>query len=172
MRPFRLYLSQLLFALLPPTRFFAVKRILLRWCGADIGSNVNIVSSARFRLTGRLVIGSDTWVGHDVLIVGGDAPVLIGVGVDIGPRVTIMTGSHEMSFSESRVAGKGYSRAVVVGDGAWLGGSSTILGGVTIGKRSVVAAGALVCRDVPPSEIVAGVPARASRGPLKRGETL
>ena len=89
----RLFVTHCLFALLPPTRAFGLKRALLRWCGAKIGTNVRVASSARFCLTGDLSIGSDTWVGHGVLVVGGDAPVTIGENVDIGPRVVIVTGS-------------------------------------------------------------------------------
>ena len=80
---------------MPATRFFKVKRGLLRWAGATIGSNVRIVSSAKFYLTGQLIIGDNTWIGHEVLVVGGDAPVCIGKNVDIAPRVNIITGGHQ-----------------------------------------------------------------------------
>ncbi|ODV40667.1 hypothetical protein AWV79_05580 [Cupriavidus sp. UYMMa02A] len=71
----RLFAFHLVMTLLPPTRCFPLKRLLLRWCGAEVGTNVRIASSARFYLTGRLVIGDDTWIGHDVLIAGGSADV-------------------------------------------------------------------------------------------------
>lgn len=156
----RIYLVQLLMRLLPPTRCFALKRGLLRWCGATIGTNTRIVSSVRFQLTGALVIGNNTWIGHEVLIVGGDADVLIGAKVDVGPRVMIVTGSHEYSVASDRAAGRGFSSPTTIQDGAWLGARSTILGGVTIGRCSIVAAGALVNADVQPATLVGGVPAR------------
>jgi acetyltransferase-like isoleucine patch superfamily enzyme len=59
-----------------------------------------------------------------------------------------------------RRGGERYSRPVVVEDGVWVGACATILPGVTLGRGSVVAAGALVARDVPPHTLVAGVPAR------------
>lgn len=156
----RLFLMHLLMALMPPTRCFALKRKLLRYAGAKVGENVRVVSSARFYLTGRLLIGDDTWIGHEVLIVGGDAAVVIGSKVDIAPRVSLITGSHEFFTSEDRAAGKGYSLPITIEDGAWLGASSTILGGVTVGERGVVAAGGLVNCDVKSGYLVGGVPAR------------
>jgi acetyltransferase-like isoleucine patch superfamily enzyme len=160
MKTGRLFFANLLFGLTPPTRCFGLKRVLLRWCGAEIGANVRIASSARFHLTGKLVIGDHTWVGHEVLVVGGDAEVTIGAKVDIAPRVMIVTGSHKLVGTPGRAAGKGYSLPVAIEDGAWLGAAAVILGGVTVGRCSVVAAGALVNRNVAPETMVAGVPAR------------
>lgn len=160
MNPTRLFCLHLLMVFMPPTRLFAVKRTLLRWAGASVGINVKVFSSARFYLTGRLVIGDDTWIGHELLVIGGDADVVIGARVDIGPRVTLVTGSHELFTLNARAAGKGYSLPISIEDGAWLGGSSTILGGVTVGKCAVVAAGALVNADVQTGCVYGGVPAR------------
>ena len=156
----RLFVMHLLMAVMPSTRCFPLKRSLLRWVGATIGTNVKIVSSARFYLTGRLVLGDDTWIGHEVMVVGGDADVIIGSRVDIGPRVLLVTGSHELFTTQGRAAGKGYSKPIIIEDGAWLGASSTILGGSTVGRCGVVAAGALVKGDVKPGCVFGGVPAR------------
>lgn len=157
----RLYIYHVLMAFIPPTRFFGFKRMLLRWCRADVGGNVRICSSAKFYLTGRLVIGDDTWIGHEVLIAGGaGGDVIIGQKVDIAPRVSIITGSHHLFTEPNRAAGTGYSSPIVIQDGAWLGAASVILGGVIIGKCSVVAAGALVNGNVQTRTKVAGIPAR------------
>lgn len=163
MKSYRLYLYHLFALLMPATRFFKVKRGLLRWAGATIGSNVRIVSSAKFYLTGQLIIGDNTWIGHEVLVVGGDAPVCIGKNVDIAPRVNIITGGHQPFGIHGKAAGEGYSRPVKIADGAWIGAASTILGGVEVGEQSIVAAGALVRAHVLSKEIVAGVPARPIR---------
>lgn len=169
MKTGRIFFVNLLFGLLPATRCFNFKCALLRWCGAEIGKNVRIVSSARFNLTGRLAIGDDTWVGHDVLVVGGDAEVIIGSKVDIAPRAMIVTGSHELLTDPDRAAGEGYSMPVFIEDGVWLGAASVVLGGVTIGQRSMVAASALVNSDVAPGCVVAGVPARVLRQAAVKG---
>lgn len=159
----RLYLAHALAGLLPPSRAFAFKRALLRWCGARIAADVRIASNARFTLGGPLSIGAGTWVGQGVLVTGGDAEVAIGARVDIGPRVMLVTGTHEFQRGADRAAGPGFSRPIVIEDGAWLGAACTVLGGVRVGRCSMVAAGAVVTADVPAGAIVGGVPARVLR---------
>lgn len=156
----RLYFVHAIFLILPLTRFYRIKRFLLKWAGANVGKDVRIVSSARFCLTGNLTIGSGTWVGHEVLIIGGNADVSIGANVDIAPRVTIASGTHELFTVPGRAAGKGYSLPVLIEDGVWIGVGATVLGGVKIGRSSMIAACSLVRKDVPPICVVGGVPAR------------
>ena len=101
MHPSRLWIYRLITALLPETRFFGLKVRLLRWCGAQIGSNVRINSSARFAGNGHLVIGDDVWIGPgDLLSAVGSATLTIGSHCDLAPQVTLLTGTH--------VAGGGY----------------------------------------------------------------
>lgn len=161
MKSFRLYLYRLLTAPIPPTRLFPLKRGLLRWAGATVGANVRLVTSAKFYLTGDLTIGDNTWIGHEVMIVGGDAPVRIGKDVDIAPRALLVTGTHVPFGLPGKAAGLGSSKPINIEDGAWLGAGATVIGGVTIGSQSIVAAGALVRNDVDSETIVAGVPAKA-----------
>lgn len=163
MNSFRLYVYNALSSLMPPTRLFACKRALLRWAGAKVGNNVRIVSSARFWLTGPLEIGDNTWIGHEVLIVGGDSAVRIGKDVDIAPRVTLVTGGHQPFGLPGKAAGQGFSSPIMIGDGAWIGASATLLGGVNAGARSLIAAGALVRTEVGLGQIVGGIPARQLR---------
>jgi len=148
---------------LPATRFFGLKRWLLRVAGARVGDGVRCASSARFQLTGELSIGSETWIGHDVLVVGGGSPVSIGRNCDIAPRVTLATGSHQIDPLGARVAGEGYSLPIVIGDGCWICAGATILGGTIIGSHSIVAAGAVVKGHFPPKSMIGGVPARVIR---------
>lgn len=118
-----------------------------------------IVSSARFHLTRKLEIESNTWIGHEVLLVGGDADVLIGKDVDIAPRVSLIAGTHRSFTLPGKAAGEGYSLPITIEDGAWIGAASTILGGVTLGEQSIIAAGALVRTSIRKREMMAGVPA-------------
>ena len=85
--------------------------------------------------------------------------------VDIGDRVLFGPGVHVYCAEhplDHKIRGEGLesSRPVKIGDDVWIGGHASILPGVTIGSRSVVAAGAVVNRDVPEDTLVAGVPAR------------
>jgi maltose O-acetyltransferase len=76
--------------------------------------------------------------------------------VSISPEVTILTAFHRIDDPKFRVE----SRPVVIEDFVWIGSRATILSGVKLGRGSVVAAGAVVTRDVEPLQIVGGVPAR------------
>jgi len=151
---------------MPATRLFKIKQFLLRWAGASIGQHVRCFSTAKFHLTGSLHIGHDTWIGHEVLLIGGDAPISIGAYCDIAPRVTFASGSHQINPAGPHVAGKGISLPISIGDGCWIGTGATILGGTTIGERSIVAAGAVVKGDFPAGCLIGGVPARVLRTTL------
>lgn len=79
--------------------------------------------------------------------------------VCIGPRVTILIHSYASLSPVNKIYPK-KTLPVHIKEGAWIGAGAIILPGVTIGEYSVVAAGAVVTRDVPPYTVVAGVPAR------------
>jgi maltose O-acetyltransferase len=155
----KLFLASKIFHLIPETRFFPLKSKLLRWCGAKIGQNVRITSSARFICTGDLSIGDDVWIGEQTLIVGGSAAIRIGSQVDIGPRVTLVTGTHKLWEDTMRAAGSGYSRPIIIEDGVWIGCGSIVLGGISVGRGTAIAAGSVVIRDAAPHSLYAGNPA-------------
>jgi acetyltransferase-like isoleucine patch superfamily enzyme len=90
--------------------------------------------------------------------------VTIGRGVTFGPSVTIMDcDGHSMDRSQPDTIENMAPAPIVIEDGAWIGYGATILKGVRVGARAVVAAHALVVRDVPAGAIVGGVPARELR---------
>ena len=170
MKSGRLHIVHAVFASLPATRFFKLKAFLLRWAGPTVGSNVRVISSARFFLSGSLSIGDGTWIGHEALIVGGDASVSIGRNVDIAPGVSIVTGTHELLQTPGRAAGLGYSLPIQIEDGIWIGASATIPRGITISKCSMIAAGSLVQDDVPDHCVVGGV--RPLHNPPEAQQTM
>ncbi len=96
--------------------------------------------------------------------------ITLGDGVWIGANVTLATPNHPF-LAEERLPAQypdgfhdlEYASPIVIGSGCWICSSATICGGVTIGENSIVAAGAVVTRDVPANSIVAGVPARVIR---------
>lgn len=152
--------ANLVLAFLPASRCFALKSRLLRYAGMQLGDGVSVNGHTWFYGRGKVNIGENTWIGPRCRFYT-DASVTISIGknCDIAPEVAFMTGSHEVGNSDRR-AGRGYCTSIVVEDGCWVGTRVTILGGVTIGKGSVIGAGALVNKDVPPNCVVAGVPAR------------
>lgn len=100
-------------------------------------------------------IGARSIVNRDCCI-DARAPLRIGDDVSISAEVAILTTEHDMNDAAFALVGK----PVVIEDHVWIGMRATLLPGVRIGRGAVVAAGAVVTRDVPPLQVVAGVPAR------------
>lgn len=161
MKSFRLWLYSVVCRILPETRFFAFKVLFLRWCGAKVGENVRISSSARFYGGGELFIGDDVWIGSgDMIHVVPGARIKIGSCCDLGPEVMILTGSHEVDVVGLHVAGEGTKADVEIGDGCWLGARSMVLPGVVLAAKTLVAAGAVVTKSVSVGgSLIVGVPA-------------
>lgn len=106
-------------------------------------------------------VGSAVYANAGLMLID-DSPITIGDGVMFGPRVMISTAGHPV-HPAVRPHGEQFSAPVVIEDDVWVGGNVTILPGVTIGRGSVVAAGAVVTANVPPMTVVGGVPARVLR---------
>jgi len=81
--------------------------------------------------------------------------------VMIGPNVSILTTGHPLDPLQRRAATIG--KPIVIERNVWIAAGATIIGGVTVGENSVVAAGSVVTRDVPPNTFVGGNPARIIR---------
>ena len=153
------HLINFLFWILPPSRFFYCKRICLKLSHVEIGKNVSMCGRGWIYGRGQLRIGCDTWLSPGVIFhTHLDAPIIIGSNCDIGPSVEFIPGGHLIG-SASRRAGTGTAKPIMIHDGCWIGAGSRILGGVTIGPSSIVAAGSVVIRNVPANVLVAGVPA-------------
>ena len=107
---------------------------------------------------GDVIIGDHTRVGLHNTIIG---PVTIGSHVNLAQGITVTALNHNFADQKLRIDEQGVStNPVTIGDDIWIGANAVILPGVTIGNHSVVAAGAVVTKDVPPHSLVAGVPAK------------
>jgi maltose O-acetyltransferase len=162
-KPSLLWIARLICGSFPATRFFPLKCWLLSISGVDIRPTARLCSSVRIITSGYLAIGADTFIGHEVLIAGGDSSITVGSYCDIAPRVTIVSGSHEIAAVGARAAGPGNSKPIMIEDGVWIGAGSIILGGVRIGQHSVIGAGSVVVRDIPPYSVALGSPCRVTR---------
>ena len=162
---FRLMLAQLFMAPFPPYAGSRLRARLLALAGFDIGKGTLIWG--RMLITGsdnlyqRLHIGESCWF-NDGCHLDLTSPIHIGNKVAMGHQVLLMTSSHEIGSIDRR-AGALMTRPIHIGDGAWLGSRCTIFPGITIGEGAVVAAGAMVTKDVLPNTLVAGVPATLLR---------
>jgi maltose O-acetyltransferase len=151
--------------LLPQQTFNRTRTAVLRAAGVHIGKHSLILGPVRLTgdgdLCGQLTIGTYTIITGPIHADLG-ANILIGDRVRIGHNVSLLTISHEIGEEWLR-SGSNTASPIKIGDGVWLASHVTVLGGVTIGAGSIVAAGAMVTRDVPPNTLVAGIPARVQK---------
>lgn len=122
-----------------------------------VGDGTKILRGAEW--IGPIQVGRGCYFNRDSYI---RSHVTIGDDVLVGPFTRFMTDLHELG-AESKRGGPVYREPITVGNGCWIDGSVTIVGGVTIGHGCVIAAGAVVVKDVPPNTLVGGVPGRALR---------
>lgn len=107
---------------------------------------------------GDVIIGDHTRIGLHNTIIG---PVTIGSHVNLAQGITVTALNHNFDDTERRIDEQGVSvTQVTIGDDCWIGANAVILPGVTVGSHSVIAAGAIVTKDVPPHSLAAGVPAK------------
>lgn len=107
---------------------------------------------------GDVIIGDHTRIGIHNTIIG---PVSIGSHVNLAQGITVTALNHNFTNKNKRIDEQGITtKQVTIGDDVWIGANAVILPGVTIGRHVVVAAGAVVTKDVPDNCIVGGVPAK------------
>ena len=128
-------------------------KLILKECG----KNVNIEKGALF--CQRASLGDCSGFGKRALIQG---EVHIGKNVMMGPDCIIYTQNHRFDDLEKPMIEQGFQKEqpVVIGDDVWIGVRVTILPGVRIGNHTVIAAGAVVTKDIPDYAIAGGVPAK------------
>lgn len=127
-------------------------------CGMKLERHAVVYFSTEVRDPARIVIGRGSIVG-DHSILDGRNGIVIGENVVLGTNVRIWTEQHDHRDPFFRCQTQEH-RSVIIGNRAWIGSHAIILHSVNIGEGAVVAAGAVVTKDVPPFAIVAGVPAK------------
>jgi maltose O-acetyltransferase len=154
---------------MPGARLGAAVR---RWLGRTIfrrcGKNVRIASGVNFGSGHLLELGDNSalnvqcWIANDTVI---------GNDVMMGPRVSILSSSHNFSDITKPMRGQGAPprQPVIIGNDVWIGTQTIILPGVRVGDHSIIGAGSVVTKDVPAWAIVGGNPACVIRSRLERG---
>ena len=140
-------------------------------CMKHCGKNVYLrpMSSAIKGLE-NLYVGDNTLIPKGSTFYCTRAELRIGNNVIFGPKPTIITGDHRIDWIGKHIINitdeeklPDQDLPVIIEDGVWCGANITILKGVTIGRGSVVAAGAVVTKSCPPYSIIGGVPAKVIR---------
>ncbi|MET4135694.1 acyltransferase [Pseudarthrobacter sp. PvP090] len=149
-----------------PSLFIDETAVIDPTCALYTGTSTNRITVGRhtkvFRgaeWTGTISVGARVFINAHSLI---RPNVVIEDDVSMGQHVRLISDTHEISAG-SRRTGTPRHDPIVIGRGSWIGAGVTVLGGVTIGERSIVAAGSVVNKDVPPNVVVAGVPAKIVR---------
>jgi acetyltransferase-like isoleucine patch superfamily enzyme len=163
---FKYNLACFLSRLLPDVASGIIRGRLYRWAGFEIGDGAFIMGNIRLTSAApdfyrKLTIGEGATLA-DGITINLDGKVTIGKNAAIAPHVVIYTGSHQIGPGSKRI-GDFTSLPVTIEEGAWVRVGAIIVPGVTVGRGSIVAAGAVVLKDVPPNAYVEGNPAQVVR---------
>jgi acetyltransferase-like isoleucine patch superfamily enzyme len=132
------------------------RKLLSEITGKEIDSSSTIFIPFHTNFGRHIQIGKNVFINHacTFLDLGG---ITIEDDVQIGPKVNVITENHPVDPSLRKMLNL---KSVVIKRNAWIGAAATILPGVTIGENAIVAAGAVVHKDVAANTIVGGIPAR------------
>lgn len=133
------------------------------------GGNVKISPTAFFKFPGQISIGHNTFINHHCNIwAAPGGPIMIGDDVLLGPGVCVIASNHGIHAGELIRMQEGEDAPIVIGNDVWIGANACVLAGVEIGAGSVIGAGAVVTRNLPPNTVCAGVPAKVIRTRTER----
>lgn len=144
----------------PPGAVEERTRLLGRILGS-VGRNPVIASPLHAAYGSNVHVGDDFYGNVNLTFVD-DVEIRIGDGVMIAPSVTLTTTGHPVHPARRADFGR-FSEPIVIEDKVWIGSNVVVLPGVRIGYGSVIGAGSVVSRDVPPMVVAVGVPCRVVR---------
>jgi maltose O-acetyltransferase len=144
-----------------PSAAFAEQRQLLADLFGSMGSRVVVNPPFRCDYGFNIHAGSNVFFNFDCVVLDCNR-VDIGDDVQFGPGVHVYTATHPLDAEERR-SGLERAQPVRIGAGAWIGGRAVICPGVSIGANTVVGAGSVVVRSLPPNVLAAGNPCRTIR---------
>ena len=154
---------------IPLWRFISKQYALRKLIPSSSGKNLTVFSPLYCEYGKNIRVGFGCFVNYNCTFLD-VSPITLEDNVWIGANVTLATPMHPYLFDERIFKDYPdgnhdleYSKPITIGKNCWICSSATIVGGVTIGENSIVAAGAVVTRDVPPDCIVGGVPAKVIR---------
>ena len=137
------------------------REALLREIAGQVGKEVIVTSPFWCDYGYNLSFGDHFYSNHN-LVIGDGAPVTFGSHVFVGPNCSFATAEHSI-HPDLRREGYEIAMPIVVEDNVWIGTGVSVLAGVRIGKNSVIGAGSVVTRDIPPNVVAYGIPCRAMR---------
>ncbi|MEU6438798.1 maltose acetyltransferase domain-containing protein [Streptomyces sp. NPDC047046] len=156
----------------------AARRLAARWATAynedpdtarpllaellgSLGEDAEVRPPLHLDYGSHLRIGPRTFVNYGLTALD-VADITIGADCQLGPHIQLLTPTHPLEPEPRREKWES-ARPITIGDNVWLGGGVLVLPGVTIGENSVVGAGSVVTKDIPPNTVAVGNPARVAR---------
>ena len=139
----------------------AARRALLEEHLGSVGEDVELRPPIKVDYGTRLHVGARTFANFGLVALD-VAEIRIGADVQIGPYVQLLTPTHPIDPDLRRAKWEA-AEPITIGDNVWLGGGVVVCPGVTIGHDTVVGAGSVVTRDLPPRVVAVGSPARVVR---------
>lgn len=136
----------------------SLKSNLLKSLFGKTGENIFIEPNFRCDYGYNIEVGENFYANFDCVLLD-VCKIEIGANCMLAPGVHIYTATHPLDATE-RISGAEYGKPVKIGDNVWIGGRVVIVPGVTIGNNAVIAAGAVVIKDVPSNVVVGGNPAK------------
>lgn len=146
---------------LNPGRQTAQAEALIRQLFGRIGKNFVIMPPLFVDYGSNIEIGDNFFSNYNLTILD-CAKITIGNNVLIAPNVGLYAAGHPLSAS-LRAAEQEYAKPITIGDHVWIGGSVSVMPGVTIGSCTVIGGGSVVVRDIPSGVLAAGNPCRIIR---------
>lgn len=134
-----------------------LKEELITELFGTIGENISIEHNFHCDLGYNIHVGDNFYAGFNCTILD-IAEVRIGDNCLIAPNVGIYTAGHSISPINRHKSG--IAKPITIGNNVWIGGHVVIIGGVTIGDNSIIAAGSVVTKDIPSNSIFGGNPAK------------
>ncbi|HWV72958.1 MAG TPA: sugar O-acetyltransferase [Pseudosphingobacterium sp.] len=140
----------------------AIRSLLSQITGSEIDESVTVFTPLHINYGKHTKIGKNVFINLDCVFLdlGG---ITIEDNVLIAPKVSLLSEGHPLAPESRQSLVPGHIR---IKKNAWIGAGATILPGVTVGEHSVVAAGAVVSKDVPDNMVVGGIPAKVLKSIL------
>lgn len=142
--------------------FYLFNRMILKFLGVKFGRNLKTLSVSTIENPSNITIGNNAWISKNVAFYAVNG-IEIGNDVIFAKDVSLISGDHNFSRSDLRINKQGMkknNKPIIVGDDVWIGEKAIILKSVVVGNGSIIGAGSVVTKDVPPLSIVAGNPAK------------
>lgn len=137
------------------------KQAMITQLFGSVGRNITIQAPVFIDYGVNTSLGDNFFCNYDCIFLD-VSTIEIGDNVMFGPRVSLYTATHPLDAGV-RNRGLEYALPIKIGSGSWIGGSSTILPGVTIGSNTIIGAGSIVNRDIPDNVMAAGNSCRVIR---------